>query len=228
MAKLILMRHGQSVWNLKNLFSGWVDVPLSTQGIEEAFAAGKEIKQEPIDCIFTSTLIRAQMTAFLAMSVHQSGKIPVVNHEGEEKTEEWDKIFSSQVQSQTIPVFRAWQLNERRYGELQGKNKDELVKQYGADQVKIWRRSFDTAPPHGESLEMTAARTLPFFKEKIVSCLDKNQNVLVVAHGNSLRSILMFLDQITSQDIVHLELATAKPLIYFYKNSQFNKELYHL
>jgi 2,3-bisphosphoglycerate-dependent phosphoglycerate mutase len=225
MAKLILMRHGQSVWNLHNLFSGWVDIPLSTQGIEEAFAGGRQIKHEPIDCIFTSTLIRAQMTALLVMSVHDSGKTPVIDHTGESQLDEWSKIFSPTVQSQTIPVFRAWELNERMYGELQGLNKAELAQQYGADQVQIWRRSFDIPPPQGESLKMTAERTLPYFKEKIIPYLEKGQNVLIVAHGNSLRSIIMSLDQLSPEEIVHLELATGLPIIYTYENRQFNKKI---
>ena len=224
MTKLILMRHGQSVWNLYNLFSGWVDIPLSTQGIEEAFEGGNQIKDEPIDVIFTSTLIRAQMTALLVMNVHHAGKVPVIDHTGEGQLEEWGKIFSEEAQSQTIPVFRAWELNERMYGELQGLNKVELAQKYGVNQVQTWRRSFDVPPPQGESLEMTAARTIPYFKEKIMPYLERNQNVLVVAHGNSLRSIIMSLDQLSPQEVVHLELATGHPVIYNYQNQEFHKE----
>ncbi len=224
MVKLILMRHGQSVWNLYNLFTGWVDIPLSSQGVEEALTNGRRIKDEPIDIIFTSTLIRAQMTAMLALTEHHSGKVPVILHPGEGKLEEWAHIHSAAAQAQTIPVIRAWELNERMYGELQGVNKQELAEKYGAEQVQIWRRSFDVPPPHGESLEMTAARSIPYFEKQILPCLEQGQNVFVVAHGNSLRSIIMKLDGLTPQEVVRLELATGLPVIYNYENGSFTKQ----
>lgn len=225
MVKLILMRHGQSQWNLSNLFTGWVDIPLSPAGIEEALKGGRSIQNEPIDIIFTSTLIRAQMTAMLAMTVHQSGKVPVILHPGEGRLEEWGQIYSTLAASQTIPVIRAWELNERMYGELQGVNKKELADKYGAEQVQIWRRSFDVPPPNGESLQMTAARTIPYFEEKIIPCLKQGQNVFVAAHGNSLRSIIMDLDNLSPEEVVRLELATGLPIIYHYENGQFTKQV---
>jgi 2,3-bisphosphoglycerate-dependent phosphoglycerate mutase len=224
MVKLILMRHGQSQWNLYNLFTGWVDIPLSTAGIEEALEGGRRIQNEPIDMIFTSSLIRAQMTAMLAMTVHHSGKVPVILHPGEGKLEEWGRIYSPLAQSQTIPVIRAWELNERMYGQLQGVNKKELADKYGAEQVQIWRRSFDVPPPNGESLEMTAARSIPYFEKIIVPCLQQGQNVFVAAHGNSLRSIMMKLDGLSAQEVVRLELATGLPVIYQYENGRFTKQ----
>lgn len=224
MVKLILMRHGQSQWNLLNLFTGWVDIPLSSKGVEEALSGGKKIQNEPIDIIFTSTLIRAQMTAMLAMTAHYSGKVPVILHENEGKLEKWGNIYSQETAKQTIPVIRAWELNERMYGELQGLNKKELAHKYGAEQVQIWRRSFDVPPPGGESLQMTAARSIPYFKEKIVPFLEKGQNVFIAAHGNSLRSIIMELDQLSAEEVVHLELATGLPVIYQYENGKFIKE----
>jgi 2,3-bisphosphoglycerate-dependent phosphoglycerate mutase len=224
MVKLILMRHGQSQWNNYNLFTGWVDIPLSTQGVEEALKGGRTIMDEPIDIIFTSTLIRAQMTAMLAMTVHHSRKVPVILHPGEGKLEEWGSIYSPLSQSQTIPVIRAWELNERMYGELQGVNKKELADKYGPEQVQIWRRSFDVPPPKGESLEMTAARSIPYFEKNIVPCLAQGQNVFVAAHGNSLRSIIMDLDKLSPQEVVRLELATGLPVIYQYSNGRFTKE----
>ena len=224
MVKLILMRHGQSQWNNYNLFTGWVDIPLSTQGVEEALKGGRTIMDEPIDIIFTSTLIRAQMTAMLAMTVHHSGKVPVILHPGEGKLEEWGSIYSPLSQAQTIPVIRAWELNERMYGELQGVNKKELAEKYGPEQVQIWRRSFDVPPPKGESLEMTAARSIPYFEKNIVPCLAQGQNVFVAAHGNSLRSIIMDLDKLSPQEVVRLELATGLPVIYQYNNGRFTKE----
>ncbi|MFI0435940.1 MAG: 2,3-bisphosphoglycerate-dependent phosphoglycerate mutase [Parachlamydiaceae bacterium] len=225
MVKLILMRHGQSQWNLHNLFTGWVDIPLSLIGVEEALAGGRRIQNEPVDIIFTSTLIRAQMTAMLAMTVHGSGKVPLILHPGEGRLEEWAKIYSAQTTEQTIPVIRAWELNERMYGELQGMNKQELADKYGKEQVHTWRRSFDVPPPEGESLQMTAARSIPYFKNTILPFLAKGQNVFVAAHGNSLRSIIMELDSLTPDEVVHLELATGVPIIYHYENEKFSKEI---
>lgn len=224
MAQLIMMRHGESKWNHLNLFTGWVDVPLSAKGVEEALAGGEKIKNIPIDVIFTSTLIRAQMTAMLAMMFHFSGKVPVMMHQGEGKLEEWGTIFSEKSKDQTIPVFKAWQLNERMYGELQGLNKAETAEKFGAEQVKVWRRSFDVPPPHGESLEQTAARTLPYFKESIVPYLKNGKNVFISAHGNSLRSIIMFLEDLTRDEVLHLELGTGIPIIYNYDQGTFTKQ----
>lgn len=223
MSKLILMRHGQSQWNLYNLFTGWVDIPLSLQGVEEALEGGRRIQDEPIDIIFTSSLIRAQMTAMLAMTVHHSGKVPVISHQGQGKLEEWARIYSPAAEAQTIPVICAWELNERMYGELQGINKKELAEKYGAEQVQIWRRSFDTPPPAGESLAMTAERSIPYFEQYIVPCLEKGQNVFVAAHGNSLRAIIMKLDNLSAQEVVGLELATGHPILYTYDKGAFTK-----
>jgi 2,3-bisphosphoglycerate-dependent phosphoglycerate mutase len=224
MTKLIMMRHGQSKWNKMNLFTGWVDVPLSEQGIKEALDAGLLIKNLPIDVIFTSTLVRAQMTAFLVMSEHSSGKVPVVLHLGEGKLEEWAKIYGEDAVKETVPVYRSWELNERMYGELQGLNKAETAEKFGADQVKIWRRSYDVPPPNGESLEMTAARSIPYFKDKIVPWLEKGKNVFISAHGNSLRSIIMYLDGLTKDEVLHLELGTGVPVIYDFKQGKFTKK----
>lgn len=227
MSKLILLRHGQSEWNKHNLFTGWVDIPLSKQGIDEALEAGKTIRNIPIDIIFTSTLIRAQMTAMLAMSEHHSGKVPVILHSGEGKLDEWSTIYSEKTKHQTIPVYCSWELNERMYGELQGLNKTETAEKFGADQVKIWRRSYNVRPPHGESLEMTAARSIPYFKEQVFPLLKDGKNILISAHGNSLRSIIMYLDHLTEDEVVHLELATGLPVIYDYSNGKFNKQTSH-
>jgi 2,3-bisphosphoglycerate-dependent phosphoglycerate mutase len=224
MVKLILMRHGQSQWNLYNLFTGWVDIPLSTTGVEESLEGGRLIQYEPIDIIYTSTLIRAQMTAMLAMTCHTSGKVPVILHPDEGRLEDWGRIFSSAAEVQTVPVICAWELNERMYGEIQGVNKDELREKYGTDQVQIWRRSYDVPPPGGESLKMTAARSIPYFEQNIVPCLKKGKNVFVAAHGNSLRSIMMKLDNLSPQEVVQLELATGLPVIYNYENGRFTKQ----
>ncbi len=216
MTHLILLRHGQSEWNRLNLFTGWVDIPLSQQGVEEAFAAGRIIQDTPIDIIITTTLIRAQMTAMLAMINHHSGKVPVILHEGEGKLEEWGKIYSETSREKVIPVWRAWELNERMYGELQGLDKAETARKYGADQVKLWRRSYETCPPNGECLAMTAARSIPYFKTRIIPLLKAGKNVLVSAHGNSLRSIIMYLDGLSKEEVLQLELPTGAPIFYRY------------
>lgn len=223
MVKLILMRHGQSQWNHLNLFTGWVDIPLSTRGVEESLEGGRRIQNETIDIIFTSTLIRAQMTAMLAMTSHHSAKVPVILHRGQNKLEHWEKIHSPAAEAQTIPVICAWELNERMYGDLQGSNKKELAEKYGKEQVQIWRRSFSVPPPGGESLEMTAARAIPYFEQNIVPYLESGQNVFVAAHGNSLRSIIMKLDSLNAEQVVNLELATGLPVIYTYENGHFTK-----
>lgn len=224
MSKLILMRHGESCWNKLNVFTGWVDVPLSLKGIEEALEAGKKIKDIPIDVIVTSTLVRAQMTAFLAMSQHSSGKTPVVVHEGQDKLNEWGQIYNEELKEQTIPVLYCWELNERMYGNLQGLNKAETIDKFGADQVQLWRRSYDTRPPEGESLAMTAARTIPCFEDTILPYLKLGSNVFVSAHGNSLRAICMVLDNLSKDEVLHLEIPTGVPIIYDYEKGTFAKD----
>ncbi|MCB1106865.1 MAG: 2,3-bisphosphoglycerate-dependent phosphoglycerate mutase [Chlamydiia bacterium] len=222
--KLILLRHGKSDWNQKNRFTGWVDVPLSKKGVAEAQRAGERISHIDFDVIFISSLMRAQMTAMIAMSEHKSEKTPVIQHEGGGKLEEWGKIFDPKAKESCIPVYIAWELNERMYGELQGLDKDETRAKFGADQVKIWRRSFDTPPPKGESLEMTAKRAIPYFKDKVMPYLYEGQNVLISAHGNSLRSIVMFLDNLSNEEVLNLEIPTGEPLCYHFHGKQWEKQ----
>ena len=185
---LVLVRHGQSDWNLKNLFTGWRDVDLTEQGVKEAREAGRKLKAQGLtfDVAYTSALTRAQETLRIMQ----------------------------EVMGTELPVIRDQALNERHYGDLQGLNKEETAKRYGADQVKLWRRSYDVRPPNGESLELTAKRTLPFFDRCIAGDLRQGKNVLVVAHGNSNRSIVMELDELTGEQVVALELATGAPLVY--------------
>jgi 2,3-bisphosphoglycerate-dependent phosphoglycerate mutase len=223
-ATLILMRHGQSLWNLQNIFTGWVDIPLSEKGIEEAVEGGKKIKDIPIDMIFTSTLIRAHMTLYLAMLTHSSKKIPVMVHTSSKKVHDWEKIYNKETAKNIVPVISSWHLNERMYGKLQGQNKDEMRRQHGKEQVKLWRRSFHEKPPEGESLEDTANRTLPYFNKEIVPHLDEGKNIFISAHGNSLRSIVMRLDDLSEKEVVELELATGEPIVYTYSSGQFQKE----
>ncbi len=187
MAELILLRHGQSQWNLENRFTGWIDVPLSPKGEEEARAAGEKLRGRRIDRLYTSVLKRAIDTARLAL---EAAGLP------------------------TPPTMRDQALNERMYGDLQGLNKADAARQFGEAQVKLWRRSFDVAPPGGESLADTAARVLPYWEAQILPDLKAGRNVLVVAHGNSLRALVMHLDRLTPAEVLELEIPTGHPLLY--------------
>ena len=189
MAKLVLIRHGQSQWNLENRFTGWVDVPLTPAGRAEAERAGKLLRDLParFDIAYTSVLNRAIETL---------------------------KIVLRELGQEKLSVLQDSALNERHYGDLQGLNKDETSKKFGEERVKLWRRSYDVAPPGGESLKDTAARTLPYFESRILPDLKAGKNVLVAAHGNSLRSIVMFLDRLTRSQVLALEIATGIPILY--------------
>lgn len=186
MPQLILIRHGQSLWNLENRFTGWVDVPLTAQGQAEARRAGELLRGMSIDVAYTSALTRAQHTLQLIM----------------------------EAMGVEFPVIRDQALNERHYGDLQGMNKDDMRAAYGEEQVRIWRRSFDVPPPNGEALKQTSERTLPFFQRCILGDIRQGKNVLVVAHGNSNRSIVMQLDQLSGEEVMLVELATGVPLVY--------------
>jgi 2,3-bisphosphoglycerate-dependent phosphoglycerate mutase len=221
MGTLILLRHGASIWNDKNIFTGWVDIPLSPKGVQESLKAGDVISKLPIDIIFTSTLIRAQMTAMLAMVNHP--KVPFIIHPGEGNLEEWATIHSEETRKEMVPVRCAWQLNERMYGELQGMNKDEMRKKFGAEQVHKWRRSYDQAPPEGESLKDTRERTGPYFTEEILPFLEEGKNVFISAHGNSLRSIVMMLENLTHEEVVQLEIPTGAPWIYTFEDGAWKR-----
>lgn len=187
MAQLVLVRHGQSQWNLENRFTGWVDVDLTPTGEKEAREAGKKLKGVKFDQGFTSALKRAQRT--LQLILEETGQ-------------------------SSLPVEKNQALNERHYGDLQGLDKAETAKKFGDAQVHIWRRSYDIAPPNGESLKDTAARTLPYFNEKILPLVKAGKNVIVAAHGNSLRSIVMELDKLTKEQVLELNLATGVPTVY--------------
>ena len=218
MTLLILMRHGQSVWNATDRFTGWVDVPLTEKGIEEAIQGGKEIAHLPIDEVHTSTLIRAQMTAMIALSQRDDGKTPIFVKNGQGERANWNQP-RGKVES-ILPVHVAWQLNERMYGDLQGLNKQATRDKYGDEQVHIWRRSFDIPPPGGESLKMTAARTIPYLNEKILPSLESGKNVFISAHGNSLRSIIMSIENLSREEVLKLEVPTGIPLVYEYENGK--------
>jgi 2,3-bisphosphoglycerate-dependent phosphoglycerate mutase len=185
--ELILLRHGQSQWNLENRFTGWVDVPLSPKGEDEARAAGQKLRGRRIDKLYLSVLNRAIETARLALEAAGIA---------------------------TPPTERDAALNERMYGDLQGLNKAEAVQQFGEQQVKLWRRSYDIKPPGGESLADTAARVIPYWEGHILPDLRAGKNVLVVAHGNSLRALVMHLDGLTREQVLSLEIPTGAPLLY--------------
>lgn len=187
MPRLILVRHGESVWNLENKFTGWVDVELSEKGVSEAHKAGKALMDVDFDYLFTSVLKRAINTA---------------------------NIILEEKGIKDIPTERDQALNERHYGDLQGLNKDDIGRQYGLEQLKIWRRSFDIAPPNGESLKMTLERTLPYYIDKIEPKLKEGKNVLIAAHGNSLRSLVMHLENMTKEQVLELNIPTGIPYVY--------------
>ncbi len=211
MPNLVLIRHGKSEWNLDNKFTGWVDIPLCEEGRKEAINAGKKIYRMDFDAAYTSTLIRAQETLLLVCSELKSKKVPIFQHD-EGKLKSWAKYSS--VEGNELPVKIAWQLNERHYGKLQGMNKDDMRKKYGEEQVHVWRRSYDIRPPEGECLKDTAQRTIPYFKKHILKDINAGKNVLIAAHGNSLRSIVMNLDKLTPEEVVNLEIPTGVPIIY--------------
>jgi len=219
MALLVLIRHGESVWNRKNIFTGWVDVPLSEKGISEALKAGEKLSNIQFDVVFTSLQIRAIQTALLALSKNNNTKTPVIIHP-DGKMADWSLIHNEQMKLNIIPVYEDWHLNERYYGRLQGSNKLETAELYGHEKVHQWRRSYDVPPPEGECLKDTAERTIPFFQEHILSKLKEGNNVFVSAHGNSLRSIVMFIEQLTQEEVLNLEIPTGLPLIYTYSNNK--------
>ena len=199
MPNLVLLRHGESQWNLENRFTGWVDVPLSPKGVKEANEAGEKLKSYKFDKAYTSVLKRANDTLSIVLKIIEQEGLPT----------EYDKA-----------------LNERHYGALQGLNKAETAKKYGDEQVKLWRRSYDIPPPkdvtelnpdgYSESLKDTAARTLPYFDSKILPDIRGGKNVIVAAHGNSLRSIVMQLDTLTREQVIELNIPTGVPLLYVY------------
>lgn len=197
MTTLILLRHGQSVWNAANIFTGWTDVDLSEVGEAEAAQAGKDLAGTTIDVIHTSDLIRAQRTAKIVMEHNRA--------------------------SSEIPTHCDIRLNERHYGDLQGLDKDETRAKHGEEQVRIWRRSYDVPPPGGESLAMCAERTLPYLTEAIIPDLEDGKTVLVAAHGNSLRSIVMKIESLSKDEVLNLEIPTGVPRTYTYDDGVFTR-----
>lgn len=216
MATLILIRHGQSLWNAANKFTGWVDVPLSERGRAEATIASTKLRHYRVNVCFTSKLIRAIETTIIILTECDeicNGKVPILKHGADEADwHGWDHYEGEPEEE--LPIYTSAFLDERYYGDLQGKNKAETAAQYGEDQVKLWRRSYSEAPPGGESLEDTRKRVLPFFRSRILTHVTQGDNVLVSAHGNSLRAIIMMLDNLTPDEVVQLELGTGIPIVY--------------
>jgi 2,3-bisphosphoglycerate-dependent phosphoglycerate mutase len=209
MPSLVLLRHGESQWNLENRFTGWVDIPLSPKGEEEARLAGEKLRSFKFDKAYTSVLKRAIHTLDIVLKI---------------------------IGQEHIPVRRDKALNERHYGALQGKNKAEIGKLYGEEQLKKWRRSYDIPPPKektdlnpdgiSESLKDTAARTLPYFESTILPDVREGRNILVTAHGNSLRSIVMQLDGLSKEQVLELNIPTGAPLLYSYEQGRILKKGY--
>lgn len=187
MAKLVIIRHGQSLWNLENRFTGWVDVDLSPKGEAEAQEAGEKLKGFQFDEAYTSSLKRAQRTLTFILEASKQLDIPITRHEA---------------------------LNERMYGDLQGLNKDETREKHGEEQVNLWRRSYDVAPPNGESLKDTADRVIPYFKSEILPKLKAGKDIIISAHGNSLRALIMHLEGLSPEEILKVEIGTGKPVVY--------------
>jgi len=208
---MVLVRHGQSQWNLENRFTGWVDVPLSIKGREEAISAGKKLKDMRFDTIYVSHLLRAIQTLHYILLELSDTRIPIVYHE-EKRIHDWEHYSGDR--DKEIPIYQSVDLAERYYGDLQGFNKAETMKKYGDEQVHLWRRSYDINPPNGESLKDTCERTIPYYQNHILPQVKTGKNVLIVAHGNSLRSITKYVENISDRDIPNVEIPTGVPIVY--------------
>lgn len=211
MSQLILVRHGQSQWNLENRFTGWMDVPLSKKGIDEAISAGKKLKNVEFDIIYVSHMLRAIQTLHYILIGSKSKRTPIIFHE-EKRIH--DREHHTGDPKNEIPIYMSVDLAERYYGNLQGLNKQKTREKYGNEQVHLWRRSYDVNPPGGESLKNTCERTTPYYKKYIVKDLQKGKTVLVSAHGNSLRAITMYVENISEKDIPNVEIPTGVPIVY--------------
>jgi len=211
MAELTIIRHGESVWNLENRFTGWMDVQLSPKGIEEAKKAGTSLKGCKFDKVFVSHLTRAIDTMHILLEANGEKRTQTISHHDDK---EMQKREHSSQGGDELKIIQSKALAERYYGNLQGMNKDECRKKFGEEQVQIWRRSYDVQPPGGESLKDTLHRVMPFFNRYIAPELKGDRKILIVAHGNSLRAIVKHLENISDSEIPNYELATGVPIVY--------------
>jgi 2,3-bisphosphoglycerate-dependent phosphoglycerate mutase len=220
---MVLVRHGQSQWNLENRFTGWMDVPLSDKGRQEAISAGKKLRDMRFDTIYISHMLRAIQTLHYILLELQDERIPIIYHE-EQRIRNWEHYSGDR--NNEIPIYQSVDLAERYYGDLQGLNKGEIMKKYGEYHVHLWRRSYDINPPNGESLKDTCERTIPYYKNVILPELQAGKTVLIVAHGNSLRSITKYVENISDKEIPNVEIPTGVPIVYtFDSQMRFQKKV---
>jgi len=212
MAELVIIRHGESLWNLENRFTGWMDIQLSQRGKEEAKKAGEALKGYNFDKVFVSHLTRALDTMHIMLDAMNEKRTQAIYHFDDAHVLE--REHSSQESTSELKIIQSKALAERYYGNLQGLNKDECRKKYGEEQVHIWRRSYAVQPPGGESLKDTSHRVMPFYNKYIVPELENDRKILIVAHGNSLRAIIKHLENISDEDIPNHEIATGVPIVY--------------
>ena len=206
-----MVRHGQSQWNLENRFTGWMDVPLSKKGIDEAVSAGEKLRDVKFDSMYVSHMLRAIQTLHYILINSNDNRVPIIYHE--EKSIR-DREHHTGNPNSEIPIYMSVDLAERYYGNLQGLNKQKTREKYGDEQVHLWRRSYDVSPPSGESLKDTCNRTTPYYKKYILKNLQEDKTVLVSAHGNSLRAITMVVENISEEEIPSVEIPTGVPIVY--------------
>jgi len=218
MSYLILVRHGESRWNLSNKFTGWVDVPLSKKGVKEAAAAAKELKNIKVDQAFTSHLERAHETLTIILSQQEMTGI-FLHHGG--KKEKWYTCDSYSERTEIL-AHSTRELNERYYGALQGLNKSAVRKKYGKEKVLLWRRGYSVRPPGGESIEDVYKRAIPVFRKRVMPLLAEGKNIIIVSHGNVMRTILKYIEDIPAELIPHIDLPSAEPIIYRYSKRGFS------
>ena len=236
MSYLILVRHGESGWNVDGRFGGWVDVPLTGRGIEESLLCAAELEEIGLDIAFTSKLVRAQETLFLILS--KQAKIGVFVHEaagaGEGRAESGDEAgpdkkenrysYPPKIEKSLIPIYSSEALNERYYGILQGRKKDKMKEKYGEEQILHWCRSYDEGPPEGESLKDIYRRVVPYFEREILPVIQEGKNVIVCAHQNSLRALIKHIERISNEDIRKVRLANARSVIYTFSGDRLARE----
>ncbi len=223
MSRLVLVRHGESRWNLSNRFTGWVDVPLSQRGVREALRCAVHCRGFDFDVAYTSELERAQSTLIVILSRQNRTGIFLHDEDPKRAYYTWTKR-SNRRNNHEIPIHMHATLNERYYGTLQGMSKEDAVKKYGEERVLRWRRGYADRPPQGESLEDVSRRVLPFLKKTILHDLANGRDVLVTAHGNTLRAVIMHLEGITEDDVPFLDLPTGRPIVYRYARGKMTRE----